>query len=257
MGGATFAALSTGVFNTAIGNNSLTTLTTGARNVAIGASVMTNAAAAAVNDTIVIGNTNSVTDAAQNASIILGNGVNPTGAFANALVIGSSYAPALPAATTFFTNRVRQTGAAAANMTWTVGSGEITIPASNRYVKKDIVPLPDDVVDKFDQLKPVKYTPRAFRIGKDDKLEYFDEPNLGKDTVAYGFMADEMNEVLPEIVIHGPLKCFSEKQNKWIELESSEDYPLNYSDRSFVSILAKVLLETRKELKQLKEQINA
>lgn len=256
IGNTTMAALTTGTFNTSVGNNTSGTLTTGARNTAIGASNMFNANAAAVTDCTVIGNTSTVTDAAQNGSILIGNGVAPTGAFATGLVIGSAYAPVLPAATTFFTNRVRATGAAAANMTWTAGTGEITIPVSNRHVKKDIKPLSDDVVDKFDKLNPVQYTPIAFRIGKNDELEYFDEPNLGNDKIAYGFMADEINKVLPEIVVHGRLRCYSEKQEKWIDIESDENYPLNYSDRSFVSVLAKVLLETRKQLKLSFEKID-
>ena len=65
---------------------------------------------------------------------------------------------------------------------------EVPIPSSRRF-KENIIDL-EDINDKFDQLRPVRYNLK--------------EPLGTKDEIQIGLIAEEVNELFPEFVIYGP-----------------------------------------------------
>lgn len=242
--------LSTGTSNTITGSLSGTALTTGARNTIYGPSNFTTAGTAAMTDVTIVGNINNPNDATQNGLIILGYNNQPQGNFINCTCIGNGIAGAttvFPAANTTLINRIRNV-ASANTVSYNPTTLELTQAASNKYIKKNIEPMPD-VSDKILDLKPIKYINRGARIkkGTDSEIEYFDE--IGERQY-YGLLAHEVDEVAPEIIFHGEYKLFSEKLNKEVAVEGP-DFAINYDDRSLVAMLIQFIQKLHKRVKEL------
>jgi hypothetical protein len=249
IGSGSASALTTGTSNVILGSASGTTLTTGARNMILGAANMTDASAAAMTDSIFIGNSNNTLNAAQTASIIIGNGVTIAvgAAFSATTAIGSSFAanPTINGST--WTNRIRQV---AGGLAMAMNGNEMTSAASNRYVKYGIEDLPEEEIEKFKQLRPRIYKERIPRLNKEGEVEF-----QNTDKQYFGFIADEVDKVLPEIIHYGNFELFypGSDEKKVIE---GPNFALSYDDRSIVALTIKTLQHALLKIKELEERLN-
>jgi hypothetical protein len=165
LGAQTLQALTTGPNNTAVGNGAGASITTGGFNIAIGAGAGSDAPGGSAFN-IEIGNSGTATD---NGTIRIGNSSNQTSFFAAGV-------------------RGVTTGANDAVAVVIDSSGQLgTINSSRRY-KEDIRDM-GDASSRLMQLRPVTYR---------YKQAYTD----GSKPIDYGLIAEEVEEVYPDLVAH-------------------------------------------------------
>lgn len=130
-------------------------------------------------------------------------------------------------------------GAGNATLKYTTGTGAVTYDTSSRLVKEDIVDIPYGLNTVL-SLSPKKYR----RIDSDDKIEI-------------GFIADEVQEVVPELVGMMEKKLFTKNEEDTEIIAGSVEY------EKMTSILVKAIQEQqdiindlKAEIETLKQQIN-
>jgi hypothetical protein len=156
----------TGIRNVAVGNNALLLSTTGSYNVAVGMNAGSNQTTG--NDTIYI---NNLGVAGESQTLRLGTQ-------GTAGVVGSGILTAYVAGVA--TSHV--TGSAV----YVTSTGQLGVLASSERFKTDVETM-DGASDKLARLRPV-----TFKLKTDPQ-----------GTVQYGLIAEEVQKIYPELVIHG------------------------------------------------------
>ena len=123
-------------------------------------------------------------------------------------------------------------GAGNATLKYTTGTGAVTYDTSSRLVKEDIVDIPYGLNTVL-ALSPKKYR----RIDSDNKIEI-------------GFIADEVQEIVPELVGMMEKKIFTKNEEDTEIIAGSIEY------EKMTSILVKAIQELKAEVETLKNQIN-
>jgi len=122
---------------------------------------------------------------AGNYAVAIGNGANAT--HTNSVVITGQSTLNSVGASTFVIGPVRNSNGTSSNrMYWNNANGEVTYgtdPSSIRY-KEDVVNLPNRYIDAIFHLRPVEF---SFKTSPDKR--------------SIGFIAEEVNELIPEVVI--------------------------------------------------------
>jgi hypothetical protein len=99
--------------------------------------------------------------------------------------------------------------------------------ASDKSLKKNIVPLPQDVIDTFDKLQPRQYN-------------WKDESRYGKQT-EFGFVANEIQELYPNLVYTA-------------STDLSGNEVLGFTPISLVSVIVAVLQIKSKMIDEIKNE---
>jgi hypothetical protein len=122
-------------------------------------------------------------------------------------------------------------GAGNATLKYTTGTGAVTYDTSSRLVKEDIVDIPYGLNTVL-ALSPKKYR----RIDSDDKIEI-------------GFIADEVQEVVPELVGMMEKKLFTKNEEDTEIIAGTVEY------EKMTSILVKAIQEQQEIINDLKSRI--
>jgi hypothetical protein len=163
------SSLTTGTYNTAIGSESLDANNTGSNNIAIG-----NSAATSVSG----GHSNNIHIGTEGASA--DNGI---------IRIGGNTALGDPATqTAFFASGIGNATVSGAAVLVNTSTGQLGIASSSRRFKEDIHDM-SDASDGLMRLRPV-----TFRY-----KQPFDD---GTKPIQYGLIAEEVDEVYPDLVAH-------------------------------------------------------
>ena len=148
-----------------------------------------------------------------NNGIFLGAGVDPGSAF----YIGGGILPS---------------GAGTATLKWNGGTGQVTYDTSSSLVKTNIEESPYGL-EAVKQLSPKKY----YRVD-DEKTEI-------------GFIADDLVDVLPELVPTGPKSIITKEET------DTEIIPLGVNYDRITAVLVKALQEAAEKIETLEAKVAA
>jgi len=183
---------STGVNNTALGYQAGYDVTTGGHNVIIGDYATTGVGITTGSNNILIGqNLQELTNTSSN-QLDIGNLIFATGLTSGTTLSTGSVGIGTTTMSTILT----------INGTATATNLCVT---SDRRLKKDIAPLPSDMLDVVDKLKPVTYSWKK-------------PTDIGGEGMQTGFIAQDVETVLPHLVItqKDPEKTKTLKYNEFI-----------------------------------------
>lgn len=118
-----------------------------------------------------------------------------------------------------------------------------TIQTSDERLKENVQPLNYGLNDVMN-LKPVSYqwSDKAARLGNGSNL---------------GFLAQDLEKVLPEVVVHDQItqeQIANAKKYKGIDITNTDTYGVKYSE--IIPVLVKAIQEQQAEIDALKAQLN-
>lgn len=216
IGNSPLLALTTGVRNTAVGNGSLSALTTGGFNVAIGTTSGVLATTATTNVAIgksaldgLVSGTNNVClgqtaglnySGAESGNIVIGQRGGAVGE-TSVIRIGNSVAPASAACFIQGINGVNVAGSVNVLIN---PSGQLGTVLSSRRYKKNITDAKDYYSSIISLLKVRNFRYRTDEIGYRDTKGVNEINELGviKGPLKVGLIAEEVEEILPELVVY-------------------------------------------------------
>lgn len=197
----------------AVGKQALQAVTTGIENVAVGYQALQNILTGNIN-TCVGSLAGSAYTGAEIGNICIGSAVAGTAGESNKIRIGSNSATAC-----FIQGIYNNADLAGGRGQYVLADGTLTCLSSSARYKDDIKDL-EDPMEKFMKLRPVEFTYK-----RDVKKEK-----------QYGLLAEECEDVMPELVIY-----------------DAEKRPDAVSYQKLDGVLVKVIQQLKREIDELKK----
>ena len=126
----------------------------------------------------------------------------------------------------------QNTGAGNADLRYSTGTGAVTYDTSSRLVKDKIEPIPYGLETVL-SLSPKKY----IRTDSDNEVEV-------------GFIADEIEKVIPELVGMMEKSNFTDNEEDTELIAGSVDY------KKLTAVLTKAIQEQQEQIEALQSEIN-
>lgn len=176
-------ALTTGFNNSGFGINSLNALTTTAQNnTAVGPNTLSNITTGSYNTAAGLNAGINYTSTESSNIVISNNGTNGDN---NTIRIGTDGAGIGEQNRCFIAGIYGKT-VGASNTIIINSAGQMGTIVSSRRFKQNITPISDEIAEKFFQAEAVQF-------------EYVNDP---QKTIQFGFIAEDIEKLIPELVIH-------------------------------------------------------